>query len=47
MREKHRNACRVEVGKPEERIPFGRNRIRCSIILKFILSNTVASCGLD
>jgi hypothetical protein len=28
MREKHGNACRVKVGKPEDRIPFGRNRIR-------------------
>jgi hypothetical protein len=28
MQERHRNACRVEVEKPEERIPFGRNRIR-------------------
>jgi hypothetical protein len=34
---KKRNACRVLVGKPEERGPLGRPRCRLGIVLRWIL----------
>jgi len=35
------NACAVWWKKPEDKMPFGRSRIRWGIILKWVLNNAI------